>query len=209
MDDSTVNIVLIDIQYFTEISYFKNVVKNTDVSFPVFDNYLKTDFLNRCRIAGANGPILLSVPLEKGRTQRTVLKEVRICNDEKWQLRHWRAICSSYNGSPWFSHYSDDLSVLFARKFNHLIDWNLACFQWLVGKFKLDIRLSVIDQPPSSDARMVVEDLRKRLNLSSAAEETDIRYPQVFEDKTGFIPNLSALDLLFCQGPKAGLQLLQ
>ena len=28
-------------------------------------------------------------------------------------------------------------------------------------------------------------------------------YPQVFEDRLGFLPNLSILDLLFCAGPEA------
>ena len=28
------------------------------------------------------------------------------------------------------------------------------------------------------------------------------RYPQVFEDRFGFVPNLSVLDYLFCVGPK-------
>ncbi|MBA2748463.1 MAG: WbqC family protein, partial [Tatlockia sp.] len=29
------------------------------------------------------------------------------------------------------------------------------------------------------------------------------RYSQVFEDRLGFQPNLSILDLLFCEGPNA------
>ena len=29
------------------------------------------------------------------------------------------------------------------------------------------------------------------------------KYPQVFEDKHGFVPNLSILDLLFCYGTQA------
>ena len=29
----------------------------------------------------------------------------------------------------------------------------------------------------------------------------EVYYAQVFQEKTGFLPNLSILDLLFCQGP--------
>ena len=36
-----------------------------------------------------------------------------------------------------------------------------------------------------------------------------VKYPQVFEEKTGFIPNLSVLDLIFCVGPQAGFVLEQ
>jgi hypothetical protein len=40
------------------------------------------------------------------------------------------------------------------------------------------------------------EDLPKNYH-----EKTDIRYPQLFEDRVGFLPNLSILDLLFMEGP--------
>ena len=42
--------------------------------------------------------------------------------------------------------------------------------------------------------------------LFTAKKEPEIsfeRYPQVFEHKFGFIPNLSVLDTLFNQGPTA------
>jgi len=33
------------------------------------------------------------------------------------------------------------------------------------------------------------------------------KYVQVFEDRNGFLPNLSILDLIFCTGPEAALLL--
>jgi hypothetical protein len=38
------------------------------------------------------------------------------------------------------------------------------------------------------------------------AVEDQVKYGQVFEDRIGFQPNMSILDLLFCNGPaSAGL----
>ena len=199
---------LVDIKYFTDINYLKKLIKYTNLTFPSFEIYRKADFLNRCRIAGANGPILLTVPLEKGRNQRTILKDVRICNAEKWQLRHWKAIRSSYNGSPWFGYYADDLSGLFSKKFDLLVDWNVACFQWLTDKFNLNFKIALLKNEPPPEQSIVVNDLRSRSETITGTGEPAIRYVQVFEDKTGFIHNLSVLDLLFCQGPKTGIELL-
>jgi hypothetical protein len=198
----------VDIKYFMDINYFKNLISYTNLTFPSFEIYRKTDFLNRCRIAGANGPILLTVPLEKGRNQRTVLKEVKICNEEKWQLRQWKAIRSSYNGSPWFGYYADDLSGLFSKRFDLLVDWNTACFQWVADKFGLNFKIALLENEPPQEQSLVITDLRNRSETMSRTGQPVIRYVQVFENKTGFIPNLSVLDLLFCQGPKTGLQLL-
>ena len=74
---------------------------------------------------------------------------------------------------------------------------------------KLDVKVTVIASPAEMDQKIVAEDLRKRANPDALDEWAEIRYRQVFEDKTGFIPNLSVLDLLFCQGPRSGLALLQ
>ena len=208
MKAKTGEVNYVDIKYFMDINYFKKVIKYTDLTFPSFEIYRKTDLLNRCRIAGANGPILLTVPLEKGRNQRTVLKDVSICNEEKWQLRQWKAIRSSYNGSPWFGYYADDLSGLFFKKFDHLVEWNMACFQWVTDKFNLNVKVVLLENEPPEEQSFVVNDLRSRSETMSGSGQPPIRYVQVFEDKTGFIPNLSVLDLLFCQGAKTGLQLL-
>jgi hypothetical protein len=36
-----------------------------------------------------------------------------------------------------------------------------------------------------------------------AAGQAPLKYRQVFEERIGFIPNLSILDLIFCEGKRA------
>ena len=45
------------------------------------------------------------------------------------------------------------------------------------------------------------------LDRLSGKQDGVIRYRQVFEDRVGFIPGLSILDLLFCVGPAANEKL--
>ncbi|MES1224575.1 MAG: WbqC family protein [Bacteroidota bacterium] len=46
-------------------------------------------------------------------------------------------------------------------------------------------------------------DFRNRLLPKNYVQFDGVTYRQLFEERTGFLPNLSILDLLFCEGKKA------
>ena len=166
-------------------------------------------FRSRCRIVGAEGMIDLSVPLLKGRDQKTIMKDVRISGLQPWQARHWKTIVSCYNRSPWFEFYRDELSALYKKSFVYLLDWNLACFEWALGVLKMTVPVSLSEgYRKEYDGKEWVDWRGKILPKNSQKEadlldEAPLKYYQVFEDRIGFIPNLSILDLLFCEGKRA------
>jgi hypothetical protein len=123
-----------------------------------------------------------------------------ILNEEKWQRRHWRSILSSYNGSPWFFYFADSMAGLYEKRFDFLIDWNLSCLDWLYQKLKLPVNYSISDRDPQA------EEMRE-IDPDRVDVEAPITYPQVYQEKTGFIPHLSVIDLLFCTGPSQTIQL--
>ena len=199
-----VNRLVIDLQYFPTINYYITLYRYTDIIFEQYDYHRKMSFRNRCSIAGANGPINLSVPIIGGREQRVITKDVKIDNSEKWQIQHWRSVISSYNRSPFFEHFEEDLRSLYGRKFTFLLDWNLACMNWLeINNVKnrhftcTSGYLKVYDPGDFDDLRdwFFPRWLEERV-------KNPVTYRQVFEDKNGFIPNLSVLDFLFCEGPQ-------
>ncbi|MEO5998192.1 MAG: WbqC family protein [Chitinophagaceae bacterium] len=200
--------IIVDNQYFANIIYYKKIVNFKNVIIEQYDEHKKKSFANRSTIAGANGIINLSVPLEKGRSQRTISRDVRIWNEENWQLRHWRSILSCYNNSPWFKYLSDELAVIFSRRFEFLLDWNLACFNWTLKILRLDLTYQLTEEwRPATPAG--TSDCRNTIQPGDDNFPNPIRYQQVFENKIGFIPGLSILDLLFCEGPKSSILLLQ
>jgi hypothetical protein len=160
-------------------------------------------FRNRCIIAGANGPISLSVPLEFGRDQKKPMKDVRISNQQPWQKQHWKSIVSSYNRSPWFEFYRDELGEIYKKPFTFLLDWDLACFEWSIRKLGLSITISATDRFAERYDPDEWIDLRNRLVPKNYPDFDQVKYKQVFEERIGFIPNLSILDLLFCEGRQA------
>ncbi len=199
--------LIIDFQYFASIIYYKLIIKDLYIIFDVCIEHKKKSFANRAIISGANGRIVLSVPLIKGRNQKTILKDVRIANAGNWQLMHWRSIVSSYNNSPWFKYFSDDLAGIFSKRFEFLLDWNLTCFEWTLKIMKMDINYEVTSEQVKILSGM--EDYRNKIIPGADQSVSAIRYPQVFENKLGFLPDLSILDLLCCEGPKNAVLLLK
>ncbi|MEJ7736503.1 MAG: WbqC family protein [Chitinophagaceae bacterium] len=201
---------VVDLQYFGNSIYYLNLNYGTHVVFDQYVSYNKRNFSNRCIIAGANGPLYLTVPLKKGRTQRTVFKDVLVANEENWQVKHWKSIVSCYSGSPWFGFYADSLSALYTKIFRFLLDWNLACLDWSLMKLNLDVKYGLTSEYKSTYPEPEIGD-NSDVHFTKAAGETGgyIYYKQIFEEKTGFIPNLSILDLLFCEGPSNTRRLLQ
>lgn len=195
---------LSELQYFPPIIFFKTSYKETYIYLDQYEFYLKMSFRNRCLIAGANGIISLSIPLEKGRDQRARMNEVRISYSEDWQGRHWKSIRSAYNRSPFFNYYADEMEVLFNKKFELLMDWDLYCLRWVKEKlaWAAEIRLTELQDHESVPGPW--EDYRNRILPKNYAQHTGLQYRQVFEEKKGFFPNLSILDLLFNSGKEAG-----
>lgn len=197
--------IIVESHYFAPVVLYKTAIKNLNVEFDVYENYQKMSFRNRCIILGAGGPVTLSIPLEEGRGQRRWMKEVRIANRYAWQSQHWKTIMSCYNRSPWFEFYRDELETLFQKRVDFLVDWNLTCWEWSCKKLGLTINTQTTSQYEANYDMTKWLDLRNQILPKSIMEKypDPVVYRQVFEDRIGFVPNCSILDLLFCEGKNA------
>jgi len=193
--------IVYELQYFPPVSFFSTLFGETYFYLDIYEVYRKMTFRNRCLIAGAQGIISLSVPLKQGRNQQIPMNEVRISDTEQWQSRHFKSIRSAYNRSPYFDFYQDELAAIYRRPFDLLADWNISCLEWVKEKlaWHADIRFTESALPYQSDG---ITDLRNRVLPKNYMEWNPVKYRQVFEERTGFFPNLSILDLLFNCGPR-------
>lgn len=203
--------LLLETQYLPSVAWCAAVWREQVVALDAAEHYQKGSLRNRCHIAGPNGPHRLSIPLVKGKHQQTSIREVRISYLEPWQRQHWRSIQAAYGNAPYFEHYAEEIRPFYERKFEFLFDYNLE-FQTLILKKKLGWKgeFTFQDQYFPVGTWSAESDLRNQIggDPNDFPEWfTPQRYPQVFEERTGFLPNLSVLDLLFCCG-KTGSEVL-
>ena len=199
------SLLISEYHYFTPVTWFCGLSNPTHCIFYKYDEYRKMSFRNRCLIAGANGPMNLSVPIFGGRNVRTITTAVMIDNRLPWQANHWKSICSCYNHAPWFEEYSDGCREIFELRFETLVDLNRFVFKWIISKLKIPLTWEEGEIPVEPGWL----DYRNRFNPKLMRDKAGkVEYRQVFQERTGFLPHLSVLDLLFCTGPRAG-ELLQ
>lgn len=194
--------LVIENQYFSCTNYYLTLFRSADIRIESCESYRKMSFRNRCVLAGSNGLVQLSVPLQNGRDQKRLFKDVKIDHYSAWQRQHWHTIFSCYGKSPFFEFYRDEVEKFFLKNYVYLFDLNIELLNWLTKTLKLPGTISLTDSfiksyPPA------INDARDRWLPNNFQQGGYlVKYSQVFEDRIGFQPNLSILDLLFCEGPE-------
>ena len=184
--------------YLGPVQQYSKMFHFPEVRIETSENYLKQSYRNRCIIAGANGPLPLSVPIVKPDTLKCLTKDIRISDHGNWRHLHWNAIVSAYNSTPFFEYYEDDFAPFYEKKYEFLFDFNEE-LRMLICQL-LDIQPQI--QYTTSFEVDVENDFRWISPKQDIADPSFLLKPyyQVFQDKHGFLPNLSIIDLLFNTG---------
>jgi len=184
--------------YLGPVQQYSKMFHFPEVRIETSENYLKQSYRNRCIIAGANGPLPLSVPIVKPDTLKCLTKDIRISDHGNWRHLHWNAIVSAYNSTPFFEYYEDDFAPFYEKKYEFLFDFNEE-LRMLICQL-LDIQPQI--QNTTSFEADVENDFRWISPKQDIADPSFLLKPyyQVFQDKHGFLPNLSIIDLLFNTG---------
>lgn len=191
------NKVLLHPSYFPSISHYVAMAQSESIALEMEDNFQKQTNRNRMYIYSPNGIQLLNVPIKHSKEIHQKTKDVRIENDFGWQKQHFKSLEAAYRSSPFFEYFEDDIQVIFEKKYTFLMDLNLEAMT-LVSKC---LRMP-FDYQTTSEYFREPNDFTDFRNLVNGKKDVTIieAYTQVFEDKHGFINNLSILDLLFNEG---------
>lgn len=191
-----------DLQYFGTIQYIQSLMIEKDVYFDNTHAFSKMSFKNRTIIATAQGALSLSIPVIGGRDQKKPINEIKIDYTTDWDKQHFKTLVSNYKRSPYFEYYENDIAQLFNKRSVFLHDFLIETNEWTKKQLKANWNTVVNDIPIEN--RSYDPWLPKNYDQIS----NPIVYQQVFEEKTGFLPNLSILDLLFCCGGRQASALL-
>lgn len=197
------NELLIDLHYLPCLDYMAGLLRFERVQLEAAEHYQKQSYRNRCYVLTANKVDCLTVPVLNG-AHKQAIRDVRIDNQQSWQDRHWRCLLAAYNKAPFFEYYVPELEPIYRRNWTFLFDLNYELLTLCLGWLRVHTSIWLTDTY-RKQVEPGVFDARNRLTGKQREQEPLFGrinpYPQNFGRE--FVPNLSIIDLLFCQGPEA------
>jgi hypothetical protein len=211
--------------YLPWIGYF-GMIETADV-FVFYDDvqFVRRSWQRRNKIKVPDGDFTwLTVSVHKDYGQEIRDVEIR---DDGWQEEHWRALLHSYSNATYFDAYRDELEEIYDQEWDYLVDLNTEIVQWLYQALELsetefryssaieakgaktnrliDILTSIgadeyISGPGAKD--YLNEEQFKAVGIDLYWHEFD--HPEYEQIHGDFVAHLSAIDILFHQGPEAG-----
>lgn len=188
--------------YFPSISHFVAMAQTEKIVFEMEDNFQKQTNRNRTYIYSPNGIQLLNIPVKHSKQVHQKTKDIKIETDFDWQKQHFKSLEAGYRSSPFFEFFEDDIRPFFDKKHTYLMDLNFEALE-VVSKC---LRMKLVYESTTEYFQDInpneILDLRVLANGKKDHSQFE-PYTQVFDDKHGFINNLSVLDLLFNEGKYA------
>lgn len=157
-----------------------------------------------------------------------LITEVKVDWSTPWLRQTEYAIDSAYYRSPFFEYYRDSLFAILDSHPATLWELNRRITEYFCLKIGIPAPVfddASLDASPFTGSRSAIPFTMSRATMVSpawrqeGAEPVDdfrelihpkrppvlrnAEYWQVFKDKFGFVPNLSVMDLLFCEGPES------
>ena len=219
-------------QYLPWLGYFDKVERSDFFVFLDDVQFKKNEWQNRNRIKTAQegssecpsqGWQWITVPVLHKFGQK--INEVKIDNGENWRRKHLNALETNYTKAPHFTEYCDFLKESYGKEWDNLSELNIYFVEYLMKA--LGIKTPLIK---SSTLKVCGEKTDRLVNICKVLEgDTYLSgvgakdyleaekferqglkvifqdfhhpvYPQLYGE---FIPNLSAVDLLFNCGSES------
>jgi len=209
--------------YLPWLGYFHKMM-SCDL-FVILDDVLlsRREITNKNKIKGPEGERLLSVPLNR---KKSLIKDATIHNDLPWYARHWGSLQTCYGRSPYWNKYKHLFYPIYEDPGESLAELNLRLIN--VIREILEIKTPIIrsSEIPGIEGKKGDRNISlckqckadvflsgngaRAYNDEQEFARNNIRlvyqefnhpvYPQMWGD---FIPNLSAVDLIFNCGPSS------
>jgi hypothetical protein len=185
----------------------------------------RTGWLTRNRFKCEQGELWLTIPVRRKGCGLQRIDEVRIVREGSWARKHLASFKECYGRAPFFADHLPFLEGLFSAVPERLLDLTLPILRHLAAHLGCRARIVLLSELgiEAREPVLSVEVCRKLGATAFLAQRpagkflspelfsgagvrllTFAYHPEIYPQLYGpFIQNLSALDLLFCCGPKA------
>ena len=207
---------LLSTTYFGPVQWYQKLYRYEEVEIEQWESFQKQTYRNRCLIATTQGIQALTVPVERNSQlsalNSQLIKDVRISDHGNWRHLHWNALVSAYGESPFFEYYQDDIRPFFEKRWEFLFDFNeeirmkMCELVDIQPKASYSLEFREVANSQLSTLNSQLKDYREGIRPKHPMTDPDFKakpYYQVYQQKHGFLANLSVLDLLFNMGPES------
>jgi hypothetical protein len=206
--------------FFFKASHSDVLVILDNVQFP-----RGTTWISRNRFKNNQGSLGLTIPVWKKGLGKQQISQVRICYEGRWPHKHLESLKSAYAHAPYLKDHLGFLEEVFFRRWQKLVDLNLAIIGYFMDCLRLQTRLVLLSElQVKARATQLLIEICRALGASTFLAHSQAQkyldadlfqnngielrffryvpavYPQLWGD---FVANLSTLDLLLNCGPKA------
>jgi hypothetical protein len=215
--------------YLPNVGFFKKI-QASDIFVYLDDaQYAIRSWDNRNKIRNGNETSWLSVPVIHPHHKK--LNEVEISYTKDWITNHVNLIESNYTKTPYFNNYWKEIKLILEKKWEKLIDLNISLIEYFISVLEINTprkKSSELEVNEISSKRLL--EICKKLNATIYRsgimgkeyldeeifrnESIDVIYenfqhPKYNQLGSGFLSNLSIIDLLFNEGDNSKQILLQ
>lgn len=190
-----------DLFYLPPIEFFVAIADADQLIIAGDDRYQKQTYRNRAHVRLANKVESLSIPVIGG-NKKVHYRDVKIDYKQKWKNIHLRGIRSAYGKAPFFEYFFPYFEAIYEKNIDNLYSLNLELLTLCLKLMKVKTKVSI---GTKEEDYSTCEDLRRIIVAKEPFEQRNIYepYPYVQLFGSDFVPNLSIIDLLFCEGPLA------
>jgi hypothetical protein len=213
--------------YLPWIGFFHKVSEADALVLVDHVQYEKRGITNSNAVKSGTARVELTVPvLSSGRFDQAI-RDVQINNAIPWKRKHWRTISLAYGKAAHWAEHEPFFRELYETEWDRLAALNEAIIRYMLKAFGLERPVLVSSELPSIDGaktgllvslcraagasgyisgggarKYVDEDVFRAEGLAHRFQE--FHHPVYPQGPGPFLPNLSAVDLLFREGPRAG-----
>ena len=191
--------------------------------------FQKNGVQNRNQVKSAQGPRWLTVPVHA--SLGDTLQRIRIAPQD-WRKKHIQTVTQNYSRAEFHDLFDQELRNILERPWEYLVDLNIAATEWLFTHLSVTsrrVRASTLGADGTKDDLVI--DICEKVGADgylsghgAKAYQDESKFQargitlhyQTFESHSyrqcypeqGFVPDLSALDLLLNEGPAAGARMI-